>query len=90
MATHEVECINPFFSDVKSGKKNFEVRLNDRNYQVGDVIKLMEFDVNSCSYSGRIVYRQVMYILTGFNDVLAPNYIVMALSKVSKKRVVTA
>ena len=35
---HEIKLSHLFFDDVQSGKKNFELRRDDRNYQVDDVI----------------------------------------------------
>lgn len=46
MKTHELKLDTKFFDDVKSGKKNFEIRKNDRDYQVGDILKLKAFRNN--------------------------------------------
>lgn len=40
---HELKIIPPFYDDVKSGVKTFEVRRNDRNFQVGDLLHLKEW-----------------------------------------------
>lgn len=40
---HEVKCCPEYFSALKSGIKTFEVRKNDRPYQVGDILALNEF-----------------------------------------------
>lgn len=39
---HALKTLNPFFSDVLEGRKNFEVRKNDRDFKVGDVLCLQE------------------------------------------------
>lgn len=44
MKEHELKCWPAFFDDVASGKKTFEVRQNDRDYKVGDVLFLREFE----------------------------------------------
>lgn len=37
---HELKCEAEFFDAVERGDKTFEIRRNDRNYQVGDTILL--------------------------------------------------
>lgn len=44
MKTHELKLDDKYFGEVKSGKKNFEIRKNDRNFQVGDVLELRRWD----------------------------------------------
>ena len=43
------------------GNKLFEIRKNDRNFQVGDVLLLKEWD--NIKYTGREVGAMVRYIL---------------------------
>ncbi|MGF2004125.1 DUF3850 domain-containing protein [Lactococcus lactis] len=43
MTTHELKLDIKYFDDVKSGKKNFEIRKNDRDFQVGDVLELKAY-----------------------------------------------
>ncbi len=44
MKTHELKLDIKYFDDVKSGKKNFEIRKNDRDFQVGDVLELKAYE----------------------------------------------
>ncbi|KAF1309214.1 DUF3850 domain-containing protein [Streptococcus sanguinis] len=39
---HQIKISNQFFDDVQSGKKNFELRKDDREYQVGDTLFMSE------------------------------------------------
>lgn len=57
---HELKLIEPYYSDSASGLKNFEIRKDDRNYQVGDIINLYEYDK---TIIGNHHYKQVTYIL---------------------------
>lgn len=41
--THDLKCWPEFFRPLCQGIKTFEVRLNDRNYQVGDTLQLWEW-----------------------------------------------
>ena len=43
MKTHELKLEIKYFDDVKSGKKNFEIRKNDRDFQVGDILELKAY-----------------------------------------------
>lgn len=39
---HELKCYSEYFSRIQSGQKTFEIRKNDRDYQVGDILILTE------------------------------------------------
>jgi ASC-1-like (ASCH) protein len=41
---HELKCRPEYFQRIAIGQKSFEVRKNDRNFQVGDIIILKEHD----------------------------------------------
>lgn len=59
---HLLKCRQPFFDDVVSGAKNFEVRLDDRGFVVGDRIDLAECD-GSGQETGRRFCVTISYIL---------------------------
>ncbi len=61
---HELKIIPKYFEDVKSGKKNFEIRKDDRDYKVGDLITLKEYE--NGQYTGREIKNlPIIYILRG-------------------------
>lgn len=39
---HKLKTVQPFLDDIMSGKKTFEMRKDDRNFQVGDRLDLFE------------------------------------------------
>lgn len=43
MKTHELKLDVKYFGEVKNGNKCFEIRKNDRDFQVGDVLELKAF-----------------------------------------------
>lgn len=47
MTTHELKIDIKYFDDVKNGKKNFEIRKNDRDFQVGDILELRAYKKDS-------------------------------------------
>lgn len=59
--THVLKIYPEFFDDVKFGRKTFEVRKFDRNYKLGDVLVLKDYD--GFNYSGRFVFVRVVYVL---------------------------
>lgn len=59
--THQIRLGTSFFADAESGKKNFELLKNDRDYKVGDILEMMEF--KDGKNTGRSVKKIVTYIL---------------------------
>ncbi len=65
MKIHELKTIPQFFSDVWDGFKSFEVRENDRNFKVGDLLLLREYDIERHEkhrYMGREMLCEINYI----------------------------
>ena len=60
------------------GSKSFEVRINDRDFCVGDYLLLQEYDPETETFTGRALLRQITYILQGC-PWLPPQVAVMAL-----------
>lgn len=62
MKIHELKITPEYFKDVKSGHKRFELRKDDREYQVGDLLILKEFDKDH--YTGhKTRHKTIQYIL---------------------------
>ena len=74
--THYLKTWPEFFQAMKSGKKTFELRKNDRDYQVGDTLVLQEYDpING--YTGDEIQREVTYTLDS-QPFVPEGYICMA------------
>ena len=63
--THELKIWPEFFQAVVLGKKKHEVRINDRDYQVGDMLVLKEFNPESNAFTGNQHCVDVTYITYG-------------------------
>lgn len=81
MQVHEFKTLNPFFEDVWNGLKDFEVRRNDRNFKVGDRLKLVEHCESNSSVP-RFILKDVKYILKGGLYGIADGYVVLGLMNV--------
>ena len=77
--THELKCWPEYFQALKSKEKNFEVRKNDRNFQVGDELIIHEYSPLSDQHSGASIVRQVTYILHGGVMGIEEGYCVMSI-----------
>lgn len=80
MKTHELKTWKIFFEEVVSGRKIFEVRKNDRDFQIGDMLILKEWDSQKQEYTGRKIARVVMYILQGGQFGIEDGFIVMSIA----------
>lgn len=58
---HDLKTQPPYFEDVLTGQKTFEVRQDDRGFQTGDTLLLREWNG---AYTGRAVRVRVRYILS--------------------------
>ena len=76
---HELKIAPEYFEKVLSKEKNFEFRYNDRNYQVGDILKLKEYHDNK--YTGRETSVKITYILQDFEG-LQPNYAILSIKPI--------
>lgn len=56
---HELRTIDPHWSAVASGLKPFDVRVNDRDFRVGDTLVLIN------AVTGDRLWRLVTYIVDG-------------------------
>jgi hypothetical protein len=63
--THELKIWPSCFAAVNAGNKPFDVRENDRNFQVGDMLILREFNPDAEEFTGHAVTRWVSYVLQG-------------------------
>lgn len=64
---HELKIWPQYYARVAEGSKTFEVRNNDRGYQMGDTVTLKEFDPNETrkpfQYTGKELTFRIGYVL---------------------------
>ena len=76
---HDLKCWPEHFAAVRDGLKPFEVRKNDRDFQVGDTLRLWEFDPALALHTGKYIERAVSYVLAGGQFGVDPDHVVMGL-----------
>lgn len=78
MKVHELKIYPHYFEEVLSGNKTFELRKDDRGFQVEDTLILKEFKpgmldstgfevktTQECGYTGREIKKTISYIYKG-------------------------
>jgi ASC-1-like (ASCH) protein len=66
LKVHYLKTWPEYYEDVKSGRKRFEIRKDDRPdepYEVGDMLILQEFDPETGYTGAEDLIREVTYIL---------------------------
>lgn len=77
---HSLKILPEYFAAVKDGKKTFELRKDDRGYAAGDTLVLMEWTTDLQAYTGRLISREVTYVLRDAEQFgLAPGYCILGI-----------
>lgn len=80
--THDLKTWTKYFQRIFTGQKNFELRKNDRNFVVGDTLRLQEWDEKTGVYSGREIFVTVTYILEGGQFGLENGFVIMSIKPI--------
>lgn len=83
---HRVKILPSFYNAVIEGRKPFEIRLNDRNYQWGDTVNLREWE--NGAYTGRecwVIIKDVFDISFLIPDYVAFTFHILKIFKESPK-----
>ena len=67
MKIHELKILPEYFLEVVNGNKTFEVRKNDRDFQIGDYVTLREYNIETNEYTGRQINVKITYVLDNSN-----------------------
>lgn len=80
--THELKTWSEYFDAVLAGKKTFEVRKNDRDFQEGDILLLNKWDNVKNEYAGSQTAFTITYILKGGQFGIEEGYCVLGLKQI--------
>lgn len=83
MATHELKTIRSMFEDILEKGKRFEIRKDDRGFQIGDELILREIDgdPDAYVYTGRWIKSKIKYILRNFKGI-EPDYCILGIDSI--------
>jgi hypothetical protein len=81
-ALHVLKCWPEPFQAVVEHRKRFEVRRNDRDFAIGDYLRLAEWDPTVERFTGRQQLVRVTYMLSGAEAEvfgLLPDHVAMSI-----------
>lgn len=78
---HFVKCWPVYFEPLRLGLKTGELRKNDRNYQVGDLLVNQEWSPTKQAYTGRECRHLITHIVAD-TEHLTPGYVMLSLREV--------
>lgn len=73
---HDIKIGKEFFEDVKNNVKTFELRKNDRDYKVGEILELHEYEAGE--ETGKTCRKLIAYMLKEFTG-LQDGYCILGL-----------
>ncbi len=80
MVRYQLKTVNPYFQDMWTRKKRFDVRINDRNFKVGNTLVLHEFKAETGFFTGRKINTIITYILDT-PDFCKEGYVILQLAQ---------
>lgn len=75
MVVHELKINDCYWANIQNKRKTFEIRFNDRDYQVGDLIWFCDAKLNVLPNSE----YKITYVHTGYG--LQPAHVVLGIEK---------
>ncbi len=79
MKVHELKIKQKYYTDILTSAKRFEIRKNDRGFQVGDILHLKAIDDDTNEYTGFEMFVKILYIHEGLG--LQEGYLCMSIEK---------
>lgn len=81
---HDLKTLDRYYDAIEDGRKTFEVRLNDRAFQTGDILRLRKVNDKGyyVDYTAAWIERRITYILQGGQFGIEPRYCVLGLGSI--------
>ena len=76
---HELKTLPQYYARVTDLQKTFEARKNDRDFQVGDILRLKEWYPKENEFTGYFMEFKIEYILHGGQFGIENGYVVMSI-----------
>ena len=77
MRVHELEIEDKYYDRIMIGQKDFEVRLNDMDFQVGDILSLLPIAEDDEVFEYSPIIAKIKYIHSGLG--MVEGYVVLGL-----------
>lgn len=77
---HDLKTWPPAFAAIRAGLKPWEYRYNDRNYRVGDLLRLGEWNPETETWTGQTEERLVAWVLEGGVYGIPAGYAILTLA----------
>lgn len=85
---HKLKTLARYWDAVAAGTKTFEVRLNDRAFQTGDILILEKMDnegkfyeTTGQNFTPKSIRKRITYMLQGGQFGIEPRYCVLGLGE---------
>ncbi len=85
MAVHKLKIESENFKAINSGNKTFELTLNDKDYQDGDILLLQEWNEDTV-FTRKEITVVVTYLLKGRVFGLESGYLIMSFQRIDIDR----
>lgn len=73
---HSLKTLPKYFQRVKDREKTFEIRKNDRDFQVGDEVELVYYNPEDEREYNEPIYLEITYVFNGGQYGIDPEYCV--------------
>ena len=87
MTIHKLKLSTIYYDDSASGIKTFEIRNNDRNFKVGDILELREYVWSNLekrgAYTGAVHWKVITYILND-KEYLHEGFVCLGVSPIAE------
>ncbi len=85
MKVHDLKTDVEYLDEITTYEKPFECRLNDRDFDEGDILVLREYDRGTDKYGHKAVVCLVTYILNDHFPGVTKGYVIMGIKLLHKK-----
>lgn len=79
--THNLKTWPEVFDATLTRAKSFDIRKDDRDFAVGDIIRFREWDPHTKKYTGRSCRALITYLMPGGKFGVMPGYVCMSVRR---------
>jgi hypothetical protein len=76
---HNLKTWPEFYTAIEAGEKTFDIRKDDRGFKVGDFLLLFEYLSEEKTFTGRVQFVEVTYVLKGGQWGIVDGYVILGI-----------